>query len=585
MLEEHGYELRIGRGDWVEVGVFGHGEAWHAIGRDDDDALRAALRLMLPSALGWRLAVTALGEPAHRHAPRASASAIALAGSERTVPAQDGAPSDPALDAAPAAPDTAGPGSDGADAAAIAEALEVLEALSEDLDTAHDLGLFAPRRLRVQLLEWMSRARDLQDRRGAPEVTERVGKIAGRLGLYAKAFWPGTVVALQHACTPGEAAREFDQPVRDWDDVARLAEEFLAQRLPNEDDYGWHDAALVDPGPPDPHALLMEVEAELRKELGTAANDSADAKTAADRLSESTLKSELVRAAKRLRWTRGTVTDAIRWGRAMGRLRWVAQYRQLARSHPLVKALDPRHRPARSWAADCGHDEKAVARSRRAGSLAAALPPPPECTPAALVEWLRSPAGELHVGDLAPLLAPYASVLEAISEEDVLGADRTVRRRLRKLRERLAAPGPAPAAPDRPETTVPVGERPPQAAVVQARALVAGRRVLVVGNRNDPENERRLHEHLGITVDWLTLDGSARVEGACERIRGGRYDLVLAATSFMSHRDERPLRDAAATARVPYVRAGKCRLLGAALAIVRDLGASSLEPLPDREHD
>ena len=51
------------------------------------------------------------------------------------------------------------------------------------------------------------------------------------------------------------------------------------------------------------------------------------------------------------------------------------------------------------------------------------------------------------------------------------------------------------------------------------------------------------------------------METACSRIHNGRYDLVLAATGFMGHSDERRLRAACRSVETPYVRVYRGREL------------------------
>jgi len=107
----------------------------------------------------------------------------------------------------------------------------------------------------------------------------------------------------------------------------------------------------------------------------------------------------------------------------------------------------------------------------------------------------------------------------------------------------------------------------------KVREHTEGKRVLFVSRRDDPELQQRLQLELGARIHWC--DGSPlRVQAQVERISGGSYDWVLAATGFMDHDVYFSLSRAAKAAGIRYVTACPGRVTACVLAIARDLGLS-----------
>lgn len=113
----------------------------------------------------------------------------------------------------------------------------------------------------------------------------------------------------------------------------------------------------------------------------------------------------------------------------------------------------------------------------------------------------------------------------------------------------------------------------------RVRAALAGKRVLVVSNRKDPQLKKTLEDALGVRVKWVAIPtgGRAKTRSATESISRGTYDVIIALTGFMKHATGNALRAAAQRGSANYIAAGRGRLTEAVGAIDRDLG---LTPAP-----
>ncbi|MEZ4454814.1 MAG: hypothetical protein R3B09_35515 [Nannocystaceae bacterium] len=93
------------------------------------------------------------------------------------------------------------------------------------------------------------------------------------------------------------------------------------------------------------------------------------------------------------------------------------------------------------------------------------------------------------------------------------------------------------------------------------RAAVSGKRALLVLNRAAPELVARLRVELGIECDAEAAVGSPRRRRhLLERIRRGRYDLVLVAQGFAGHGDTQTIKSACREGGAINVLVGKGRL-------------------------
>ena len=201
--------------------------------------------------------------------------------------------------------------------------------------------------------------------------------------------------------------------------------------------------------------------------------------------------------------------------------------------------------------------------------------------PQAFLAWLVVAFDAFSTPTLAALLAPSRDQVRAAGLFAADHEDRRVRRRLRDLLRRLEQNGPAggraaqEAVAERIDPGI-VEDEPMSRAVLDAlvalvRPHTAGRRVLFVSNRHDPDLEARLAGLLQVEI--TICDGSLRrVQAQCSRIARRSYDLVLSATGFQVHGVDGALARAAGNAGVPYVRVNRGRPLTVLQSIAREFG-------------
>ncbi len=607
LLHCYGYQIRYRFEQWWTCALLGPGTAVLGHGVDAGAALDNALAQLLPNDLARALWTERLAQ--QEQSSPAAVPGDALATPE--PPAQQAPPQDAPLPAAHAVeppaeqevlvaaaevaePATATPQAKAAamvkakpvaappamaDLAGIDRAMAALEDLEREVDETDDFPLLSAEMMQLQLVAWIAVARDWQDRKNDELVTQRVTGFAARMGRLARRYWPGQVAALRLDARPEECAVLVGGQPHSWGDVADLATQAMAEAT-GQDEYGWADGAKLGPQPRDPRSRLGEAQAALRKLLPGA--DEPDAPAARRCLIELKAKpplDEMAAIARKLRWLRLSA-DPEPWGRAMGWLRWLAQRLAPAVPPTVVALLQPETLPAKDWAKDNGFQRQ----RGEVRKLLAELPPAPAPSDAVL-EWFKRAVSLMDATELTERLRGHSATVLAMDAHELLpGKDNgTARDRLRKVQKRLA--GPAEAVPLPPANAVEdeIVRDPAEASPVdRARARVEGYKALVLGNRADPHLDRHLKEGLGLAhLDWCHTDYSSGLDAAADRVRNHGYDIVLGLTGFISHAAEGVLRQACATGAVPFIRAGKGRLVGCAVAILRDLGEPpSAAPAP-----
>jgi hypothetical protein len=205
-------------------------------------------------------------------------------------------------------------------------------------------------------------------------------------------------------------------------------------------------------------------------------------------------------------------------------------------------------------------------------------------TPASFVAWIIRALDVLNTPDLVALMVPLKGELTSLGDETLNHSDRRVRRRVRELVRRVTSAADAPVeTPAREEVAPPdeevaseenIGSRVLDELATRVRARTAGKRVLFVSNREDPDLGAKLSELLGVEITWC--DGSLRrVQAQCERVKGGAYDLVLSATGFQVHGVDAAVSRAASAGDVPYVRVNRGRPVACVQAIAREFGIAA----------
>jgi hypothetical protein len=642
-LEELGYRLAFRRDAWTEVLVRFEDERWIGRGDDDAEAVEDALLAMFPSHAARSLlegrrsrpelrAVVVEAPPAAAAKPPEAPSAADLA--RALAAASGGATPDPALLAAdpvleqaaaeeedtgafiaPELPEIIVPAAVVATPAVTRpppasspplrpdEALSEVNLIDDVIDSSRqELALMTAERQRLAILAWICHARSLQAASGGhPVVVDAVTNIARKLTAICKFWWPGSVTALQLEATPRDVGRELGLPLsrrpRVWSEAADAAEHrlrFVEQRDEDHrrDEYGWADGPFLEPGPVNPEAHLAEL-VHLVESLGGPLNKAPSGKLASQyRQPDTDDRRKYSRWIQRARWLRGFVTDFEVWGNLMGRLRWLAQQLD-GRYEDVDQGLAAEFRPSRPWAQELGQDPDAKRKKQLKKSVLQSRPwigdrPGAE----AVVSWLVDAFKVLEAERIAQLVAPMREVVVELGPDDIPGANRNKRRRLRQVQKYLSTldgdgnvvaselddmddlDGPDDAAEadveDAPEPEQVVD---PKIALFEAvRQKTAGLRALFVSNRTDPDLEAKLMATFQFgELDWS--EGSTRrLQTLAERVSGGSYDLVLGATGFQSHSMDTHLIKACKRAGTPYVRVHRGRALACALALSRELG-------------
>lgn len=572
-LTEHHLELFGYSVTWFRDGrgcvVWDETEHWVGEGADRSEALRASVALMLPSraarhAVAAVVALRSMEGAATRPEPTPAPSAVpplALPLAEPLPVAEDAAPVE--IDAPCAAPERttvtpppSSPALPGRDVNDVQAAIEALDAIENAVTAAEpDLAMMAPELQRLQMVAWVTRARAVAEQfTEVDRVVRRVRRLSARVAGLSKSWWPGAIGALRPGAAPAQSLRglvtsdELSAACpQTWGDAADAVEPVLAARLTRVPfDGGWSDLRT-------PNVEGAAADADVER----AARD-VDAALATKDASDEQL-SMFVDAARRLRSVRRSVTNTRAWAEVVGKLREYAS-RAPGRCAELLRVLDPATVPTESWAHELRHErrpevEAALRDARSPELLARAL--------VAAFDVLDTPA-------LAKVLADRADEVNRVTDQ-MVGDDRRVRRRLVQLKRALGrSAGPTvnaiPSGPARPVLLD--GPSPLRRAL---RERLAGKSVLFVGNREDPELKEALMLAFGFVVTWC-VPGPRRLDAAREKVAGGGYDLVLAATAFIGHSADRALAPAARAAGVPYVRVDHGRVAACELALAREFG-------------
>jgi hypothetical protein len=621
-LSERGYCIRFRADVWHECLVSGHGEHWLGAGESAEDALDTAIRQAFPSRASQEILERALAlpveapepavdgereatvdpgrlgedfaasaEPPGTEGPEAeAASAQEAAGAamdEPPVPVRSApGPADPVLAPPPSA-------------AALPrrrfltreDAFDALDHVREQIDsTVAETALASPVHQRMAISLWIAEARSIEESRPDDgRIEEIVHRIAQRLALLCKRWWPGTIRALQKLATPASMAEEWDlsEPMRFrfWSEVREALPSHFDAILTDEarrglDEDGWADGpALAEPAPASADSLLDEVRQTLATATGRLdgpAMPPRDGKVP-----------DLLALGGTLRWLRSHTERFEDWGDAIGRLRWLATSR--AGSSAVRERIDPGWCPPMTWPRLLGFDpEKRRKQALRRRLLTEWVEAPPDAGEP-LARWLAEALDAFPNARLAEIVGARRDAIAAVDPAAIVAASesasgRQVRRRLaalakqldasppeasdRAAREQLAALG---SAPDEPREPI----DPHRELRESVAARTRGRRAAMIGNRADPELRARLLADLELSsLDWSEGE-PRRVQALAEAARAGRYDLVLAATGFQSHAVDRTIARACRAAGVPLVRVNRARPLAVYLALSRDLAGAS----------
>lgn len=473
------------------------------------------------------------------------------------------------------------------------EDIAELEVLDERLRALlPELAGFSRELQRLGFIAFIARARHIATRSGDARVEQLVRRIAGRLGELAQQFWPGSVRALQIRATPLQAGDDMGLPhggkLHDWAEAAEAAERIIEERreaLERErlDEWGWADADRCSPSPNDPEARLEQVRGAMEKFFGRLEQpSSSDADRELQTAAEKHVP-ELMRWARELRWLRPHVEDRVRWGQAMGRLRWAVTRLPREARLALDLALDEMHRPTKPWATELGEDPVAKLKKKTRKELLQKRLEGERASPEFIADWL-SKAFELGdaftTSEVAERIPDWFDAVLALPE-DAPDKDRKFRRRLKLLQDeilRIRGGAEIAIATDG-ETESPEAEAldPDEGDLAFRRLLsrvrekVEGKSALFVSNRADPLLKEKLERELGLELEWAEID-PRRIQARIESVKQGSFEMVLSATGFQGHSIDATLGRATTACGLPYVRVNRGRLITCVRALARQFG-------------
>lgn len=570
LLRDWGYSLHRREDGWTEVLLARQEERWLGRGATEQEAFEDCVRQAFPSAASlFALLAASLREgreaPGPADAPAAEAPTSAL-------------PSLPIREVSPPAPWEPARRPTTEVAAALAE----LENLSEHIESdSIDLSLEPPRRQRLQILEWCANVRHIESQAMSPVVETAGSRVIRKLRALCSRWWPGNVTALRQTSLPFDCRHELPglrgKRGVHWGDVAEAAAAELESQFESGEG-GWADEGCLHPPHPDAEGMLNRIANLLVELTGNlehppqAGSELAGGGLAPERTQE------LANLAEHLRWLRGGVADAWRWGLLMGRLRWICDSLPRDQARDLLRALDPSWAPNETWAERFEFDpEKRALQEARREHLRNA--PRPGESAGVLLAWILR-AGEIKIdaSRIARELEPVREETLGIDEALKANLGRRERRRLRRVQDLLrgvsaldAEEGeaqPEDAVPDKAEAPAPLDELMPQI-LLRTR----GRTALFVANRSDVELDRELIR----TFEFLDLDRvdatqPGKLQSAVERVAQRHYEVVLSATGFQSHSAESKLKRVVREADVLYVSVNRGRRGACIRALARELG-------------
>lgn len=230
--------------------------------------------------------------------------------------------------------------------------LEELDILMERIEESRDeLAWSTAPRQRLAILAWICEGRSHTDLFPDDlDIRDGVARVSRLLTEIGKAYWPGSVTALQLQMQPTDLPRHLlGGTPSTWARAAELAERALlnlehSDERRGQDAYGWGDVDCLGPEPEDPQSILLALVDAIEASWGLL-DRFAEPKNPNDFPDSD----EFQRWVRELRWIRLQNIDSDLWARVMGRLRWWA----CRRNGPVQaggRELEPGFRPEYPWA-------------------------------------------------------------------------------------------------------------------------------------------------------------------------------------------------------------------------------------------
>ena len=546
------------------------GELWSGRGDTPDRALEAAARTMCPSELAWRLLMGQLEggfAPTEIHAPRGIGHIDLSQGDARST--------------APMPPKRPVRELDGLDEST---ALAELSALRAELEEeAAEAALWAPTRQRLWMMRHIAMGRALGE--AAPSssfVKGDLQNLAGTIGKLARTWWPGSIQALQISAIPRDCGRDLglrgDDVPQSWLEVVIAAERCFDALESREaetglDQDGWSDAAALLYPHPDPKAAIREVQATLEA-ITAPLSEKFDPRVNRAEVYAPANDDALIRTAQVLRWLRATPEDTALWGALFGRIRQL-QHKAPERLYTLLRDVsDPAYSPEQGWSSLLGIMTDGEKLEAQRQELVRACPATLSARPSAVQNWLME-ALEAHEVISTVLIAKnleiHRDLILGINPESY-ASGRRLRRRLTRVQtilrgeasvEQLEEPEPTPQV--RVQTSF-IDEQ-----LEAVRKHTAGKRALLVSNRDDPDQEVAITETFGFAdVEQVTFDRDG-IGSTSNLIATGEFDFVLSVTGVQNYGTDHALATAAKVSGAVYSRVYRGRRFGCIRALHRDV--------------
>lgn len=480
------------------------------------------------------------------------------------------------------------------------EGLEIVRGILDELeDNIEDVALMSTTHQKLQIADWIFRGRTIQEQfLRDREVEEAVHKIAQRLTDVCKTFWPGSVQALQVYSTPLQAldglVRTNKAPFK-WAEAAEIIEQQIqtTEGRRDYDDFGWRDISQLKPDAPDPHAILCEAVTKIESVIGELGGplDNKRKVIGSDKIVNEI--EELVMAAHLLRWVRRSVADKMKWGRAMGALRWASRQSRTG-TNALREILGEDYRPSKPWAEMLGRNPEVNRKNRLRKEVMTEMPAA-GWLEEDLMGWLHNAFQVLTNPQIAKMAGAVQSEILEFTNADFADKDRLTRSRLRKLQgilrngqdlSRVDLPSEGElddGVPEPEESTTKSNKNvdPTELILVEVQKMVAGKHILFVTNRADVRLQESLEENLKCKVTLKDGGNPRTMKSVRKSVSGARYDYVLMATGFNNHSADAALCRVTKAQGIPYVRVQKGRLAATIRALGRAFNLSPQCKAPD----
>lgn len=461
----------------------------------------------------------------------------------------------------------------------IDEAEYEVKAIHEEIAQSEmDVALWTPPLMRGQMSLWICRARAVEERVAHARVEEAVHQVALLITRYAKLYWPGSVRALGVSTRPQDGLDGFgnvSSAPPTWDRAAVQAQRLFDELFPEkvQEHGGWPTLPPMRHDARDLRELQQRACRFVESLLGDLGHPPGDVADLPE--DPGPHRVDLLRAARDLRCIRRRAPDPLRWGRAVGRLRWYGAY---GRDQELTRVLHYRTKVEQSWVRYPAQErEEELAEKRLASARRRVLNhrPGDDVDVEVVVSWLRDAFSAFTNPEIAKLCEGLRDRVRELdpAEHEFERGERSRLRRLLPHLDKEDLPEVVIGDAEEDDAQVEVEEAPPGPAELllqRVRERVAGKKAIYFNTRRDRQLEQKLASELDLQIDHRDPDRWASSANMLSTL--GRWDLVLVNTAFIRHTKDRHIRDAAKTAGATYVNVYNGLRLAVLRGLARELG-------------